>query len=157
MIKIKIITADKVKEKFVLEGESKYLRMLAGSARVEFIELRLKKNSAKSNSGQQIEEEALSIRKRIGERDLLIVLSEEGTSLSSKKFASFLENKVTTGSSTLTFVIGSAYGIDSILKEEADLLLSLSKFTFPYQLSRLVLIEQLYRVFSIMRGEPYHK
>ena len=157
MIKIKIITADKVKEKFVLEGESKYLRMLAGSARVELIELRLKKNSAKSNSGQQIEEEALSIRKRIGERDLLIVLSEEGTSLSSKKFASFLENKVTTGSSTLTFVIGSAYGIDSILKEEADLLLSLSKFTFPYQLSRLVLIEQLYRVFSIMRGEPYHK
>lgn len=87
----------------------------------------------------------------------LIALDEGGKELTSPQFANWMQQQMNTGCRGLTFVIGGAYGLDSQVLEHANLKLSLSKMTFPYQLARLVLVEQLYRVASILAGSSYHK
>ena len=139
--RIRILAIGKVRKGWVSEGVALYLKRLPG---LEVVELR--------DGGMAREAEAISAALRPEER--LVVLTEEGQTFPSTAFAQRLEGS---GSERLAFVIGGADGIDPALKARASWRLSLSPMTFPHELARLLLLEQLYRALSIQQGGPYHR
>jgi 23S rRNA (pseudouridine1915-N3)-methyltransferase len=139
--RIRILAVGKVRKGWLSEGVGLYLKRLPG---LEVVELR--------DAGMAREAEAISAALRPEER--LVALSEEGQTLASTAFASALEGS---GSERLAFVIGGADGLDPALKARASWRLSLSPMTFPHELARLLLLEQLYRALSIQQGGPYHR
>lgn len=154
MLKIRILCVGKIKEKFFREAIDEYLKRLKAKVKMEIIEVA-------DESTQQIElakkTEGERLFSKISEQDYVIALAIDGKSFNSEDLASFINEKMVTGHSSLTFVIGGSAGLsDSILKR-ANYLLSFSKFTFPHQLMRVILLEQIYRSFKIIHGEPYHK
>ena len=112
-----------------------------------------------SNSENQkiLELEGTRILSKISDRDFVIVLAIEGKTLSSEEFSKQLEQAPINGFSTLTFVIGGSLGLSPQVKKRANLFLSFGRLTLPHQLMRLVLVEQIYRAFTIQQGSPYHK
>ena len=139
--RIRILAVGKVRKGWVLEGISTYLKRLPG---LQVVELR--------DAGKAKEAEAVLAALQPGEQ--LVVMAEEGQTFDSPAFAERLEGS---GSERLVFVIGGAEGIDPALKARASWKLSLSPMTFPHELARLLLLEQLYRASSIQQGGPYHK
>ena len=139
--RIRILAVGKVRKGWVSEGVALYLKRLPG---LEVVELR--------DGGMAREAEVISAALRPEER--LVVLTEEGQTFPSTAFAQRLEGS---GSERLAFVIGGADGIDPALKARASWRLSLSPMTFPHELARLLLLEQLYRALSIQQGSPYHR
>jgi 23S rRNA (pseudouridine1915-N3)-methyltransferase len=131
----------KVRKGWVLEGIATYLKRLPG---LQVMELR--------DAGKAKEAEAVLAALQPGEQ--LVVMAEEGQTFDSQAFAERLEGS---GSERLVFVIGGAEGIDPALKARASWKLSLSPMTFPHELARLLLLEQLYRALTIQQGGPYHK
>ena len=100
--------------------------------------------------------EADAVMKRIHERDTVILLDENGKTYSSEEWASWMDQKLQSSDKTLVFVIGGAFGFGDKLRQRANYMISLSKMTFSHQMVRLIFAEQLYRAFTIIRGEPYH-
>jgi 23S rRNA (pseudouridine1915-N3)-methyltransferase len=139
--RIRILAVGKVRKGWVNEGVALYLKRLPG---LEILELR--------DGGMAREAEAITAALRPDER--LVVLTEEGQTFPSTAFAQRLEGS---GSERLAFVIGGADGLDPALKARAAWRLSLSPMTFPHELARLLLLEQLYRALSIQQGGPYHR
>jgi 23S rRNA (pseudouridine1915-N3)-methyltransferase len=139
--RIRILAVGKVRKGWVSEGVALYLKRLPG---LEILELR--------DGGMAREAEAITAALRPDER--LVVLTEEGQTFPSTAFAQRLEGS---GSERLAFVIGGADGLDPALKARAAWRLSLSPMTFPHELARLLLLEQLYRALSIQQGGPYHR
>ena len=139
--RIRILAVGKVRKGWVLEGIATYLKRLPG---LQVVELR--------DTGKAKEAEAVLAALLPGEQ--LVVMAEEGQTFDSPAFAERLEGS---GSERLVFVIGGAEGIDPALKARASWKLSLSPMTFPHELARLLLLEQLYRALSIQQGGPYHK
>ena len=139
--RIRILAVGKVRKGWVSEGVALYLKRLPG---LEVVELR--------DGGMAREAEVITAALRPDER--LVVLTEEGQGLDSVAFARQLEGS---GSERLAFVIGGADGLDPALKARAAWRLSLSPMTFPHELARLLLLEQLYRALSIQQGGPYHR
>jgi 23S rRNA (pseudouridine1915-N3)-methyltransferase len=139
--RIRILAVGKVRKGWVSEGVALYRKRLPG---LEVLELR--------DGGMAREAEAITAALRPEER--LVVLTEEGETFSSPAFAEQLRDS---GSDRLAFVIGGADGLDPWLKARASWRLSLSPMTFPHELARLLLLEQLYRATSILQGGPYHK
>ena len=139
--RIRILAVGKVRKVWVLEGIATYLKRLPG---LQVVELR--------DAGKAKEAEAVLVALQPGEQ--LVVMAEEGQTFDSPAFAERLEGS---GSERLVFVIGGAEGIDPALKARASWKLSLSPMTFPHELARLLLVEQLYRALSIQQGGPYHK
>jgi len=105
----------------------------------------------------QLDREAKLLERKIETRSYLVVLDEEGKEFTSKGFAGFFEEMMNRGCSAVTFVGGGHMGIPAVLLSRCDLALSLSRFTLPHELARIVLLEQIYRSFSIIRGLPYHR
>jgi 23S rRNA (pseudouridine1915-N3)-methyltransferase len=105
----------------------------------------------------QLDKEAQLLRKKIGPKSYLVSLDEKGEEFTSEKFARFFEKMMNRGGTEITFLGGGYLGIPSALTDRSDLSLSLSKFTLPHELARIVLLEQIYRSFSIIRGLPYHR
>lgn len=127
-------------------------------SRVDVIELPEAKADEKKDSPQQIiEEEALATGKYFREGAHLIALSAEGKKMSSVELAFYIERLFIVGKSKMDFIIGGPAGLAESIKQRVDLCLSLSDLTFPHRMARLILLEQLYRCFKIIRGEPYHK
>ncbi|MFC7440141.1 23S rRNA (pseudouridine(1915)-N(3))-methyltransferase RlmH [Laceyella putida] len=159
-MRIQIITVGKLKEKYLKQACEEYLKRLTPYAKVEVVEV----NEEKGQDPVHDAEVAL-IKQKEGERILkalspdafAIALAIEGKSLSSPAFAKRLEQLGTYGQSQVAFVIGGSYGIAPEVLKRADLLLSFSAMTFPHQLIRVFLLEQIYRAFKIIRGETYHK
>ncbi len=157
---IKIIGVGKVKEKYLREGMAEYLKRLQPYARVEIIEV----PDEKISQGLSPSEEEI-IKKKEGERILkkidpeayTVALAIEGTLFSSEGLARHLEKLTREGQRKINFIIGGTLGLPDSIKKEADLVLSFSPLTFPHQLMRLILLEQIYRAFKIIRGEPYHR
>lgn len=114
------------------------------------------KNVKNLSEAQQKEKEGELILSKISATDQLILLDENGSTFSSVAFSDYLQKKMNAGIKTLVFVIGGPYGFHARVYERANLKLSLSKLTFSHQMVRLFFTEQLYRAFSILRGEPYH-
>ncbi|NLT94102.1 MAG: 23S rRNA (pseudouridine(1915)-N(3))-methyltransferase RlmH [Clostridia bacterium] len=157
---IKIIAVGKLKEKYLKEGIAEYLKRLKPYAKVEIIEVPEEKEPANASPADEI-----MIKNREGERILekvkpgsyLIALAIEGKQLSSEELADKLDNLALEGKSDIAMVIGGSLGLSDKVLGRADFKLSFSKMTFPHQLMRLILMEQIYRAFKIIKGEPYHK
>lgn len=155
-MKIQVITVGKVRQSFIQEGEEEYLKRMKGEHIVELIELGL--DHPQSMSEDEIRRrEAAEFLKSLKGNQTVILLDEDGKSLDSKGFAKFIEGKMMGGTSNLCFAVGGAFGWDDTVKKRADSILSLSPMTFTFQMTRLILVEQLYRAFSIIKGTPYHK
>ena len=157
---ITLITVGKLKEKYLRDGINEYLKRLQAYAKIDIIELADEKEPYNAS----VAEEAL-IKAKEGERvkakikpdDYVIALEIDGISLDSPGLAKKIDSLATQGHSSLCFIIGGSLGLDDSVLKMADLKLSFSSLTFPHQLMRLILLEQLYRSFRIIKGEPYHK
>ena len=159
-MKIKIVTVGKLKEKYLKDGIAEYSKRISRFAAVEMIELADEKTpdrASDSENAKILDLEGNRILSKIGDREFVVVLAIEGKTLSSEEFSKQLEQASINGYSTLTFVIGGSLGLSPQVKNRANLSLSFGRLTLPHQLMRLVLVEQIYRAFTIQQGSPYHK
>ena len=159
-MKIKIVTVGKLKEKYLKDGIAEYSKRLSRFANLEMIELADEKTPDRASDSENqkiLEIEGTRILSKIGDRDFVIVLAIEGKTLSSEEFSKQLGQAPINGFSTLTFVIGGSLGLSPQVKKRANLSISFGRLTLPHQLMRLVLVEQIYRAFTIQQGSPYHK
>ena len=159
-MKIKIVTVGKLKEKYLKDGIAEYSKRISRFAKLEMIELADEKTPDKASEIENqkiLETEGARILSKIGERDFVLVLAIEGKTFSSEEFSKQLEEASIKGYSTLTFIIGGSLGLAPGVKNRANLSVSFGRLTLPHQLMRLVLVEQIYRAFTIQQGSPYHK
>lgn len=158
MLNIKIITVGKLKEKYLRDACEEYLKRLKRFGSVSVIELdeyRLSDNPSEKEIDKALEIEGNNILKET--KGYLIAMCIEGEQLSSVKLAEKISQISVEGQSTISFIIGSSFGISENVKKEADFKLSMSKMTFPHQLARVMLLEQVYRAFQINNNGKYHK
>ncbi|AEF95529.1 Ribosomal RNA large subunit methyltransferase H [Desulfotomaculum nigrificans CO-1-SRB] len=159
-MKITILAVGRLKEKYLVEGVKEYLKRLNPYARVEISEVPdepCPENAPPAIEEQVKQKEADRLIKRLRPGTFLIVLDARGKMFTSEELAGKIEELALTGRSDITFIIGGSVGLATSIVDRADLLLSLSKLTFPHQIVRLVLLEQVYRCFRIIKNEPYHK
>ncbi|NLP14158.1 MAG: 23S rRNA (pseudouridine(1915)-N(3))-methyltransferase RlmH [Clostridium sp.] len=159
-MKLTVIAVGKLKEKYLKEGINEYSKRLSRFCELEIIEVN-DEQAPDSLSSMQEEQakkkEAERVIKRLKPGTVLIILDVRGVKVSSPDLANKLNSYFISGKSHITFVIGGSLGIDKELLGMADLRLSLSDMTFPHQLTRLILLEQVFRAFKIINGETYHK
>lgn len=157
---ITLVCVGTVKEKFLTDAIKEYTKRLAPFCRFkvcEVAECTLAKKFSNADILSALANEKAKILSHIPKNSYVIALCIEGKELTSEDLAKHIENTALNGKSAITFIIGSSYGIDEMLKNSADFCLSMSKFTFPHQLARVILIEQIYRSFQIISGTKYHK
>ena len=150
---IKIICVGKIKEKYYIDAIKEYQKRLQKYCKLEIIECN-DYDLGEIDKNKTCEKE--EILKKINDKDQIITMEIEGKMLSSVEFAQEIE-KISINHSNITFIIGGSYGIDDEIKKISNLKLSFSKLTFPHQLFRVILLEQLYRVYKINNNESYHK
>ena len=159
-MKIKIICVGKIKEKYIVDGINEYAKRLSKYCNLEIIEV-MDENFVQNPNIEEIEiiksREENKILKYIGDKDYIISLAINGKQLTSEGLADNISNLTISGYSTISFIIGGSHGLSNNILKMSNLLLSFSKLTFPHQLFRLVLLEQIYRSFKIIKKEPYHK
>ena len=151
-MKIKVVTVGKLKEKYLKDGIEEYLKRISRFAKFEMIELADEKTPDKASESENqkiLEIEGQRILSKVGDRDFVIVLAIEGKTFSSEEFSKQLEEAYIKGFSTLTFIIGGSLGLAQDVKNRANLSVSFGRLTLPHQLMRLVLVEQIYRAFTI--------
>ena len=159
-MRITLLTVGKIKEKYLKEAISEYSKRLSRYCRLEIIEVSDEKTPEQAS--QTVEEQ---IREKEGERLLkqirddmyVITLEIQGKMLSSEELAAKMEDLGIQGKSHIAFVIGGSIGLGREVVKRSDYALSFSKMTFPHQLMRVILLEQVYRGYRIINGEPYHK
>lgn len=156
-MKIKIIALGKIKEKFLKDGIEEFLKRLKPYTSIEIIELNPIEIKDENLISKALDEEANKILASIKNNSYIITLEILGKQLSSEEFAEKINEISFSGVSELVFVIGSSHGISPIISNQAHLRLSFSKMTFLHQFARLILIEQIYRAFKILKNETYHK
>lgn len=150
---IRIITVGYIKEKYLKDAIDEYMKRLKKYTNIELIEV---KDEGLVEEQKAIQLEGEKISKYITPRDYLITLEIEGKAFTSEEFADKL-NQIQIENSNIVFVIGGSYGLSQELKNKSKLHLSFSKMTFPHQLFRVFLLEQIYRAFKILNNESYHK
>jgi len=155
-MKITLLIVGKTEDAYLKEGIDKYLKRLKHYNKVDIIEIAELKNTKALTPEQQKAKEAEVILKRLMATDHVILLDEQGTLLSSTQFAAYIDKKAVSSVNNLVFIVGGPYGFDESVYQRANDKLSLSKMTFSHQMVRLFFIEQLYRAFTIIKGEPYH-
>lgn len=157
---ITIISVGKIKEKYLVSGIAEYSKRLSKYCNLNLIEVadekapenlsELDKDIVKNKEGERI----LS---KMKDSTYLVTLEIEGSQLTSEDFAKRIDKLMLDGISDITFVIGGSLGLSKEVRDRSDFKLSFSKMTFPHQLMKMVLLEQIYRGWRIIRGEPYHK
>jgi 23S rRNA (pseudouridine1915-N3)-methyltransferase len=155
-MKITFITVGKTDEAYLKEGIEKYVNRLKHYTRLAIIEIDELKNTKALTENQQKAKEAELILKKILPLDHVILLDENGMELSSTQFAAYIDKKALGSVANLVFVVGGPYGFDGSVYGRANDKISLSAMTFSHQMVRLFFVEQLYRAFTIIKGEPYH-
>lgn len=157
-MKINILCVGKTRERFVQDGIKKYLRYLMPYASVEIKEVKEEKIDDIKNAPSVRRREADRICRAFataaGRR--VIALDERGIEFSSHEFADFLNKTIESGAREMIFVLGGSMGLDESVTTKADMVLALSRWTLTHEMARLVLLEQLYRAFTIIKGKPYH-
>ncbi len=159
-MKIRIICVGKLKEKYLKDAIGEYAKRLSRFCSFEICELNDEKipdNPSESQCAIVLKNEGEQIIKHLSKDSYVIALCVEGKSLSSEDFASKIQTVMLNGKSTIDFIIGGSLGLDDSVKKISDFKLSFSSFTFPHQLMRLILAEQVYRAFKINSNEEYHK
>ena len=157
MLKIKIIALGKIKEKFLKDGIDEFLKRLIPYSPIEIIELIPVEVKDANLVDKVLKEEGERILSYIKKDSFVITLEILGKQLSSEDFSAKISQIMNDGFSELVFVIGSSHGLSPIVSERANFKLSISKMTFLHQFARLLLVEQIYRAFKIMKNETYHK
>ncbi len=160
MARIQIIAVGKAKEPFYRNGVAEYARRLTGMAEFRVIEVadeRLPDNAGSAEQAQILAKEGARILSHIRLQDRCIVLDVGGKQMTSEAFARYLNDAMLEGNSSIACVIGGSLGIAPEVRSRADLLLSFGPMTFPHQMARLILAEQLYRAAMINAGRQYHR
>ncbi len=161
MIRINIICIGKIKEKYFNDGIDEYAKRLSAFCKFSVTELaeeKIRNNTPnQSQIKEVIEAEGKRIMQKIGVSDYVAAMCIEGKMMSSEELAKTLDNIAVIGKSTVDFVIGGSYGLSDSVKNRADLRLSMSRMTFPHQMARMILSEQIYRAFEISSNGKYHK
>jgi 23S rRNA (pseudouridine1915-N3)-methyltransferase len=157
MIKIRILVVDRTRSPFLAEGEAFYLKRLKTYAQVEWIEVKPVKMTKGRPQEEILRLEGQALIRKKGPKDYLVALDRTGRQYGSEEFAGRLEKVALNATGGVTFMIGGPLGLSGEALTEADELLSLSKFTLTHEMSRVLLLEQIYRAFTILKGEKYHK
>jgi len=160
MLKIKIIAMGKLTEKAYREACGEFIKRLSRTYPVTVVEPKVELLPSDPSAGEikrALEKESERILSEVSPRSTLVALCVEGKSLSSEAFSAFIEKQATGGVSEICFVIGSSFGLSDEVKKKAALRLSLSEMTFPHELFRVMLLEQIYRAGEIAAGSRYHK
>lgn len=159
-MKITIISVGKIKEKYFTDAIDEYSKRLSKYCKLNIIEVKdekTKENASATEEDIVKETEGKRILEKISDSSKVIALAIEGVEYDSIELAKKLESYRVSGTSDLTFIIGGSLGLHKSVLDKADLKLSFSKMTFPHQLMRVILLEQIYRSFRIINNEPYHK
>jgi len=159
-VNISIISVGKLKEKYLKMGIDEYLKRLSAYAKIEIIEVpdeKAPEELSETEMQQVKQKEGDRILSKVSPDTHVIALAIEGKMKSSEELAKQLDQLATHGKSKIAFIIGGSLGLSSEVMKRANDTLSFSKMTFPHQLMRLILVEQVYRAYRINRGEPYHK
>ncbi|HEY0246017.1 MAG TPA: 23S rRNA (pseudouridine(1915)-N(3))-methyltransferase RlmH [Mucilaginibacter sp.] len=155
-MKIIFLTVGKTEDAYLKEGIDKYVKRLKHYTKLEMVELNELKNTKALTQEQQKVKEAELILKKITPLDHVVLLDENGMELTSRQFAGYIEKRAISSVANLIFIVGGPYGFDQSVYERANDQLSFSRMTFSHQMIRLFFAEQLYRAFTIIKGEPYH-
>lgn len=158
-MKIKIYCIGKTKEQYLKDGINEYLKRISPYSNIEIVEVndsKVKDNPNQSEIDKAKNEEGDRVLKLL-KNDYLIGLDMNKQEFTSEEFAGFLEKKLVEGGSNISFVIGGSYGLSDAVKKRCNTSISLSKMTFLHQMTRLILLEQIYRAFKILNNETYHK
>ena len=158
-MRIKIYCIGKIKEQYLKDGINEYLKRISTYSNIEIVEVadsKVRDNPNSSDIERAKNEEGDRVLKLV-KNDYLIGLDLNKKEPTSEEFASFLQSKLVEGGSNISFVIGGSYGLSDALKNRCNSSISLSKLTFLHQMTRLILLEQIYRAFKILNNETYHK
>ena len=159
-MRINIVCVGKIKEKYLKLGIDEFKKRLSKYCKLEIIELEDEKAPENLSDIEMLmikEKEGKKILSKIKDNSYVIALAIDGKNLSSEELAETINKLGVRGISNITFVIGGSLGLSDEVLSRADYKLSFSKMTFPHQLMRLILLEQVYRAYRINNGEPYHK
>ncbi len=159
-MKITILSVGKIKEPYLKDAMAEYTKRLSRYCKLEFIEVADEKAPESASPAEKaaiLEKEASRLQKHLKEDAYTITLEIKGHELSSEELARKIDTLATQGNSHLQFVIGGSLGLAESITSSADYALSFSRLTFPHQLMRVILLEQIYRSYKIINGEPYHK
>ena len=159
-MRINIVCVGKIKEKYLKLGIDEFKKRLSKYCKLEIIELEVEKAPENLSDKEMLmikEKEGKKILSKIKDNSYVIALAIDGKNLSSEELAETINKLGVRGISNITFVIGGSLGLSDEVLSRADYKLSFSKMTFPHQLMRLILLEQVYRAYRINNGEPYHK
>lgn len=159
-MQITVISVGKLKEKYLKQGIEEYSKRLSAYSKLQMVEVvdeKAPENLSEAEMNQLKQKEGERILAQIKPDHYVLALAIEGTIPTSEQLAEKLDKLALHGNSQLVFVIGGSLGLSKDVYNRANELLSFSKMTFPHQLMRLILLEQIYRAFKINRGEPYHK
>ena len=155
-MRIKFLLIGKTNSKYISEGEFEYSKRLSNYTKFEEIVILAIKNKASLSIKELVNKEGNLILSKLETTDDVVLLDDKGKQYSSMEFSNFISNKIMSRSKTLVFVVGGAYGFSDDVYNRANSNLSLSKMTFSHQMVRLIFKEQLYRAFTILKGEKYH-
>lgn len=157
---ITLITVGKIKEKYLRDAIDEYAKRLSRYCRLEIIELPDEKTPENASDKEELqikEKEGKNILSKIKDNAYVIALDLKGKHITSEEFAHMIDNLGVEGNSSIVFVIGGSLGLSQDVIKRANYKLCFSKMTFPHQLFRVMLLEQIYRSYRIIKGEPYHK
>ncbi len=160
MLKITLITVGKLKEQYLRDAVKEYEKRLTTLCSLKSVEIdaaRLPDNPSNAQITSALDTEAQKILAAIPNGAYVIPMCIEGRQLSSEELSEKLDNLGVLGRTSVCFVIGGSYGLSDKVKQKADIKLSMSKMTFPHQVARVMLLEQIYRAFKISQGGTYHK
>lgn len=153
---VSIICVGKVKEKYIVEGINEFLKRMQSFAKIKIVELKEDGNDSSRNiSIEKESEEILKTMEKLGGYNILLDI--QGKNFSSEEMSEEIERLTVNGVSSINFIIGGSYGVSENVRKTVNMRLSFSKMTFPHQLMRLILCEQIYRWFSIIKNTKYHK
>lgn len=157
---LNILAVGKLKENYLKDAQKEYLKRLSRFCKAQVTEIEEEKAPESASPAQEEKvrlKEAERIRKALNKNTTTIALALEGQELTSPGFSEQINRLMLDGKSDVTFIIGGSTGLDPVVIKEADYRLCLSKMTFPHQLARIILLEQVYRAFKILYNEIYHK
>ena len=153
-MKIKLVVVGKIKEQFYKDAIDEYMKRISPMANINIIEV---KEVNTDDIIKNKKEEANNILEKVDNNDYVITLEILGSMMDSVELAKYIDNHYTFSASTLCFIIGGSDGLDESVIKRSDMHVSFSKFTFPHQLMRVILLEQLYRALTILNNKTYHK
>ena len=159
-MQVKVIAVGKLKEKYLKKGIGEYAKRLGAYTKFEIVEVadeEAPENLSQAEMNQVKALEGDRILQKLSSQEVVFALDLNGKQMTSEDFAQTLEDKMTYGQSKLTFIIGGSLGLSQEVLDRAQHRLSFGPMTFPHQVMRLIIAEQVYRAFRIIRNEPYHK